>query len=281
MANVRGRGAEMTELAASEVHLSPRQRHSLAALGTETLTLWTELRAVGRLLGECCRAMPRLERSETVRQLYFLGNRSLPFVAVVLGFTGAILVTQASLQAQRVIGDLSLIGPVFLQLLVREFGPTLVGMMIAARYGAGVAAEIGVMVVTEQVDALRMAGTEPAAYLVAPRVVAGVAGAFALAVLGSLVAFAAGGLAAAKGFGVSRQAYLRLDLVGSADVIIGLVKSIAFGMAVPLVASSCGLRARGGAVGVGLATSRAVIGGSVLVLVLDILIGAAGHWLGG
>jgi phospholipid/cholesterol/gamma-HCH transport system permease protein len=250
-------------------------------LGRLLMGWWRWVKRILGLLGECLHAAPHLERSELTRQLYLLGNRSLPFVGFVLGFTGAILVIQASLQAQRVIGDLSLIGPAFLPLLIREFGPTIVAMMVAARYGAGVAAEIGAMVVTEQIDALRMAGEEPAPYLVAPRVFAGMAGMLALTVVGCAIAFAAGGLAAFHGFGVPRDSYYRLTLVHGSDLGIGVVKALVYGAAVPLVSSEAGLSARGGAAGVGRATTRAVILSSLAVLALDLTISAMAQlWTG-
>jgi len=254
---------------------------ALAVIGRGPLGFGRELARVARLGCAAVLALRRVEPREAVRQLFELGNRSLLFVAVVLGFTGAILVIQASLQAQRIIGDVSLVGPTFLQLLVREFGPTIVAMMVAARYGAGVAAELGAMQVTEQVDALRMAGEEPAAFLVAPRLLAGLVGTPALAVLGSLAAFAAGGLAAYHGFGVSRASYFRLTLVTAPDVVVGLCKALCCGFAIPLVASHAGLSARGGAAGVGRATTRAVIGASLAVLAVDLVVGSLAQlWLG-
>lgn len=256
-------------------------RGLLAAVGRGPLGLWRELASIVRLGLASLRSLPRLERPEAVRQLFELGNRSLVFVVVVLGFTGTILVIQASLQARRIIGDLSLVGPTFLQLLVREFGPTIVAMMIAARYGAGVAAELGAMQVTEQIDALRMAGEDPPAFLVAPRLVAGVIGTPALVIAGTAAAFAAGGLAAYHGFGVSHAAYYRLSMVAAADVVVGSIKALSFGLAIPLVASQAGLSARGGAAGVGRATTRAVIGASLAVLALDLVIGAAAQLLQG
>lgn len=259
---------------------SPALR-ALAVLGRGVVALARVARDLWQLLHACGRFVDRVEPGEVVRQTYGVANRSLVLIAVVMGFTGAILVIQASVQALRIIGDLTLIGPTFLQLLVREFGPTIVAMMVAARYGAGIAAEIGAMVVTEQIDALRMAGEEPAAYLVTPRIVAGIVGMLALSVFGSAIAFAAGGLAAFKGFGVARATYFRLDLVDGGDLAVGLVKAALFGLAVPLVSSHFGLAARGGAAGVGRATTRAVIGSSLAVLILDITIGAVAYVLAG
>lgn len=222
------------------------------------------------------RARP-VERRAVFRQAHELANRSIFFITVTMAFTGVILVVQAASQARSIIGDLSLIGSAFLQLLVTEFGPTITALMIAARYGAGVAAELGAMTITDQVDALRMTGAEPVAYLVAPRVWGGVIGMLPITVLGSVVAYLAGGLAMHYGYAVPWDAYFDTRLTGVADAVVGAVKTLAFGAAVPLVAARAGLQASGGAPGVGLATTRAVIGASVTLLALDLIIGLCGY----
>jgi len=251
-------------------------RNSVARLGRAALALWAVVRGNVRLLGAVARSGRELEWRPTIEQTYVLANRSILFITVIMGFTGAILVIQACVQAQRLVGDLSAIGPSYLQLLVREFGPTIVAMMVAARYGAGVAAELGAMAVTEQVDALRMAGAEPPGALVAPRVVAGIVGLVPLGVLGCLVAFVAGGVAASH-FGVGFATYVSMRMVQGRDVVVGVAKCLAFGVAVPLVASHAGLAAHGGARGVGRATRHAVIGSSLAVLALDFAVGAVAY----
>src|SRR5438067_379862 len=110
----------------------------------------------------------RRPQGEVVNQLFQVGNRSLVFVAVTLGFIGMVLVFQTCLQVNRITGDLSQVGAEFIKILVHEFGPSLTAMMLATRVGAGIAAEIGSMVVTEQVDALRMNNVDPIDYLIIP-----------------------------------------------------------------------------------------------------------------
>ena len=108
----------------------------------------------------------RLERARVVRQMYEIGNRSLFLLTVVLGFIGTILVLQAGLQTQRVIPDLTMLGATYLKLLVRDLAASIVALMLATRVGAGIAAELGSMVVTEQIDALKMCAADPLDYLV-------------------------------------------------------------------------------------------------------------------
>ena len=107
-------------------------------------------------------------KGEIGRQLYAVGNKSLVFIIVTLGFIGMVMTYEACLQLSRVTGDYSQIGANFIRLIVSDFGPTLTALMLATRVGAGIAAEIGSMKVTEQVDALRMSGVLPIDYLIVP-----------------------------------------------------------------------------------------------------------------
>lgn len=250
-------------------------------LGALVLAGLRELGATLRLAQQVLRRRHELELRLALEQAYLLGNRSALFVVVVLGFTGAIMVIQASAQAQRILGDLSAIGPAFLQLMVREFGPTITALMVAARYGAGVGAELGAMTITEQVDALRLTGASPEGYLVGPRIAGGMIAGLPIAVLGTAVAWVAGGVAAHQVFGMGWDTYVNFQLVDVGDVAVGCAKAIAYGAAIPLVASRAGLRAHGGAPGVGQATTRAVIWGSTWVLGLDLLVGVVAFGLEG
>ena len=137
--------------------------------------VWLRLREEARLLQRVATRtivgsfVGKRPPGEVTRQLFEVGNRSLLFICLTLGFIGMVLVFQTCLQVNRIVGDLSQVGGEFIRILVHEFGPTLTAMMLATRVGAGIAAEIGSMVVTEQVDALRMSNVGPAAYLGVPR----------------------------------------------------------------------------------------------------------------
>jgi phospholipid/cholesterol/gamma-HCH transport system permease protein len=210
-------------------------------------------------------------------QLYQIGNRSLLFVCVTLGFLGMVLVFQTCLQVNKITGDLSQIGSDWVRILIHEFGPTLTAMMLATRVGAGIAAEIGSMTVTEQVDALRMCGVDPVDYLVVPRFIAHIIMSIVISVFAVCVAMAVGTLTAQLSFHVNPRTFFILDKVQSGDVILGLMKCIAYGAAIPVVSSYCGLSARGGSQGVGAATTRAVIGSSFAVLLLDFILSGLGY----
>ncbi len=219
----------------------------------------------------------KLERTLLVRQLYHIGNRSLVFVAVTLAFLGMVLTFQTCLQVNKITGDLSQIGGDWVRILVHEFGPTLTAMMLSTRVGAGIAAELGSMTVTEQVDALRMCGVDPVDYLVVPRFVACIIMCVVITTFAVLVALAAGTLTASVAFHVNPRVFLDFDKVQSGDIILGLLKCMAYGAAIPVVSSYCGLGARGGSEGVGAATTRAVIGSSFAVLMLDFVLSGLGY----
>ena len=247
---------------------------AVIAGGRATAELWRVY--VGTIAGlvRGLRREHRTNRGELWRQMYSIGNRSIVFIAVTLGFIGMVMTYQACLQLGRVTGDYSQIGGQFLRLLISDFGPTLTALMLATRVGAGIAAEIGSMKVTEQIDALRMSGVLPIDHLIVPRFVASIVMTLMLSVLGSAVMYAAGGLTAQASFGVNPHTFFDMAFVRPRHLVLFLVKAATFGAAIPIVAGFCGLRARGSSEGVGWATTAAVIGGSFAVIVLDFVISA-------
>lgn len=218
---------------------------------------------------------------EIARQMYWIGNRSVLFIAVTLGFIGMVMTYEACLQLSRVTGDYSQIGSQYIRLIVSDFGPTLTALMLATRVGAGIAAELGSMKVTEQIDALRMSGVLPIDYLISPRFVASLVMTLVLAVLGGAIMYLAGGLTAHFSFNVNTHIFFDLGMLRGRHVGLLVTKSLAFGAAIPVVSGFCGLRARGSSEGVGWATTSAVIGSSFAVIVLDFIISAAALWLTG
>jgi phospholipid/cholesterol/gamma-HCH transport system permease protein len=216
---------------------------------------------------------------EIANQMYQIGNRSLVFVAVTLGALGMVMMYQTCLQVNRITGDLTQVGPEFLKVIVHDFGPTITAMMLATRVGAGIAAEIGSMKVTEQIDALRMSGVAPIHYLITPRVVASVVMTLCLTIFAICITWGAAGFTAYASFGVNPRTFFILDRVGWPDAIIGLSKAFSYGLAIPVIAGFCGLRARGSSEGVGWATTAAVIGGSFAVILLDFILSGLGYVL--
>jgi phospholipid/cholesterol/gamma-HCH transport system permease protein len=220
----------------------------------------------------------RRPKGEVVRQMYQVGNRSLLFVTVTIGFLGMVLVFQVCLQINKITGDMSQVGPEFIKGMVHAFVPSLTAMMLATRVGAGIAAEIGSMMVTEQVDALRMCGVDPIDYLVVPRFMASLFMTVVLSIYGTAVSILTGALMAYTSFHVNPNMFFAFDKVTTGDAVIGLTKCVVFGAAIPIVSGYCGLTTRGGSEGVGKATTRAVINSSLAVIVLDFVLSALGYY---
>jgi phospholipid/cholesterol/gamma-HCH transport system permease protein len=218
----------------------------------------------------------KAEKGAFVDQLYLQGNQSVFFLTVFMGFFGMILVFQAGMQALRIIPDLTMLGATFLQLLIRDLAASIGALMLATRVGAGIAAEIGSMVVTEQVDALRMCAADPIEYLVVPRFKAGIVATTAVVIWSAGIAWLSGMLTAWVFFGVLPRTFANIQMVGVGDLVVGLTKCVAYGAAIPVVSAQSGLSTFGGSEGVGWATTRAVVNSSLAVIILNFFISAAG-----
>jgi phospholipid/cholesterol/gamma-HCH transport system permease protein len=150
-------------------------------------------------------------------------------------------------------------------------------MMLATRVGTGMAAQIGSMVVTEQVDALRLSSAQPVDYLVVPRFIASTLMTVVLTIFAVLVSYLAGAATAMASFGLNPRTFFDMSMVSAFDINIGLIKSIAYGMAIPVVSCHAGLTVFGGSAGVGKATTRAVVNASLSVVILDFVISGFGY----
>src|SRR6185312_7926267 len=214
-----------------------------------------------------------------LQQMYEIGNRSVFFLTVVMGFIGMILVLQAGIQVKRILPELSLLCASYLELLIRDLAASIGALMLATRVGAGIAAEIGSMVVTEQIDALRMCAADPIDYLIKPRFLASIVMTTALGVWSAAIAMATGAVTAHVMFDISPVTFFNFSLVNAGDVILGLTKCVAYGAAIPVVSGHSGLSTYGGSEGVGWATTRAVVSSSLAVIVLDMLISGAGFFI--
>jgi phospholipid/cholesterol/gamma-HCH transport system permease protein len=215
------------------------------------------------------------EKGALARQMFEIGNKSVFFLSITMGFLGMILVYQAGLQSQRVVPDFTMLGATYLELLVRDFAASIGALMLATRVGAGIAAEIGSMVVTEQVDALRMCAADPIDFLIVPRFLASLVMTLVLVVWAGTVAFVSGAVTAHVAFGVSYGTFFNMHLVDAGDLTTGLFKCLAYGAAIPVVSGYCGLSTFGGSEGVGWATTRAVVNSSLVVIMMNAFISSA------
>jgi phospholipid/cholesterol/gamma-HCH transport system permease protein len=208
--------------------------------------------------------------ADMLQQADLIGVGSLPIVVLTGFFTGAVLALNSANTLQR-FGSLSLLGQLVSVGMVRELGPVLTGLMVAGRNSSGMASELGSMVVTEQIDAMRALGTDPTKKLITPRVVSTVFMLFFLTIISDLLGLLGGGAVAQGLLGMDSHQYWSTawQILTFQDVFMGLVKPLLFGFIISTVGCYYGISARGGTQGVGRATTQAVVASSVFILLVD------------
>lgn len=219
------------------------------------------------------------ERKIFIQQLEEVGVRSLPVVSLTAAFGGLVFGLQTYIGFHRYVGPGSEAfgGPVISLGLSKELIPILVGLMVSGRVGSAMAAEIGTMKITEQVDALFSLGADPIRYLVVPRILACFIMLPCLTLYGDLIGIAAGFFYNVFIMSVNRFIYLKNTLLYLElwDVVSGLIKSAVFGVVIALIGCWQGLRAEGGAEGVGRATTRTVVLSSISILIINFFLSKA------
>jgi phospholipid/cholesterol/gamma-HCH transport system permease protein len=217
---------------------------------------------------------PPLYFRDVLEQMDVIGVGSLPIILLTGFFIGGVMVQNTAAQFQR-FGSSNLTGEVVALALVRELGPVIAALLITGRNGSGIASEIGSMVVTEQVDAMRALGTDPVRKLVVPRVLATVIVLPLLTAVADLMGL----------IGASIVSYFQLQIgpiefwnesmqsLANGDLVQGIVKPLIFAIIISTIGCFYGLRTRGGTQGVGRATTSAVVAGSISIIVVDFFIG--------
>ncbi len=208
-----------------------------------------------------------------LEQCVVVGWNSIPLIAVTLGSLGMIVMLELDFQMDRLIHDIRFIPGVAGIMFFREFGAVVVAAMLAAKVGAGFTAEIGGMKTTDQIDALELMGVSPIHYLVVPRFLACVLMQVALSIIGLFCAFIMGHLASIQSFNYKYYLAMMNQFVNWPDFINLILKSLALGWVVPVVACYYGLKCRGGARGVGEATTKAVVTAILILIIIDFTIG--------
>lgn len=208
--------------------------------------------------------------ADTTQQADLIGWGSLLIVASSGFFIGGAVAQNSGSTLQR-FGSISLIGQLVSIGMVRELGPIITGLMVAGRNASGMASELGSMVVTEQIDAMRALGTDPMRKLVTPRVVSTVVMMFFLTIIADACGIAGGGIAARLFFGVDQHEYWSTawQILIYQDVMMGLTKPILFGFIIATIGCYYGMSTRGGTQGVGRATTQAVVVSSILIIAVD------------
>lgn len=241
-------------------------------------TILMALQAAGRLSLFMLESVSHIFRPPffpklVVRQFMDIGYYSLPVVGMTALFTGMVLALQSYTGFARFNAESAIAGVVVLS-VTRELAPVLAGLMVAGRVGASIAAEIGTMRVTEQIDALVTLSVNPFKYLIAPRVIAGTLMLPVLVLIGDIIGVYGGYIVSIHKLGFNPGSYLSQtwDILENMDVISGLVKAGAFGFIVSMMGCYHGFNSQRGAQGVGAATTNAVVSSSILILIFNYIL---------
>jgi phospholipid/cholesterol/gamma-HCH transport system permease protein len=254
----------------------PAGLRPFAVVGETTLTVLEVLGRFGTFFGIALQTLvtPPLKLQPLLDRMHFIGYKSLVIIVLTGAFTGMVLALQLYLTLTR-FGSEAFLGPAVALALIRELGPVLAALMVTGRAGSALTAEIGIMRITEQIDALTVMALNPFRYLVAPSILAGLLTFPLMTALFDVVGIGGGYLVAVELLGLSRgtyfgeiQTFVRLD-----DVMTGFWKSLSFGVLVTWVCTYKGFHVGHGAEGVARATTQAVVLASVLILVWDYFMG--------
>lgn len=240
----------------------------LIGIGKLLLLLYSVLKGIFR---------PPFEIKNTFRQMLEIGVNSLPVVLITAVFTGMVLALQSYTGFKR-FGAEGLVGSVVALSMTRELGPVLTALIVTGRAGAAMAAELGTMRVTEQIDALETLATNPVKYLVVPRFLSGLIMLPALVVITDIIGILGGYFVTVILLNASSRTYMRAtwDFLEFQDIYSGLVKAAFFGASFTLISCYKGFYTKGGAEGVGRATTGAVVYSSMTILISDYFLSA---WL--
>lgn len=219
--------------------------------------------------------VPPYRLKEVFRQIYFVANQSAFIVALCVSFAAMVTILEASFHMRLVIQNDNMVPGFAALLILRELGSVIAALLITSRVGAGLAAEVGTMQITEQIDALKMLSLDPIKFVVVPRFLACIFGGFLLSIVSNLVClFCAMAVSTIK-LGYTPGSFLTAmrAFVHFQDLIFAIVKGMVFGAVIPLFSCYHGFRCKAGAEGVGLATTNSVVSTSVAVIVLDFSMG--------
>ncbi|HRI46649.1 MAG: ABC transporter permease [Ignavibacteriaceae bacterium] len=241
-------------------------------LGSITINLFREIGQVSTLLYGIIKNLPKIPKNHklVLYQMEHIGVNSLPLVLIIAVFTGAVAAWQAAYQLKG-IAPLSFLGASTSRAIITELGPVLTGIVIAGRVGASIAAELGTMKVTEQIDALESMAISPVRYLAMPRFVAAVIMMPLIVIFANLIAVIGAYVVSDYFLGVSEAVFFQSvkRYFIFYDFLAGIIKTIFFGAVTSLLGCHIGLRTEGGAEGVGLATIRSFVLSAAMILILD------------
>jgi phospholipid/cholesterol/gamma-HCH transport system permease protein len=262
----------LNELTARPEESAYERRGFFTALGGAAIEFVQEAGAAGILFWRGLKALRGLPRSIPLlfEQMRRIGVQSLPLVIITSIFTGAVTAVQAAYQLREYIPDAYISSAIYKSVVI-ELGPVLTALVVGGRVSASIAAELGTMRVTEQVDAMEAMAIDPVRYLAMPRILGALIMLPVLTVFADALAIGGGFVVSKASLGVTTSTFIsgvRMFFF-QGDVYGGLIKAFVFGGIIALMGCLAGLRAKGGAVGVGQAATRAVVASCVLILVSD------------
>lgn len=216
---------------------------------------------------------PPFRWKETIQQFYFIANGSLFIVSFCVAFAAVVTILESSYHMKLVIQNDSMVPGFASMLILRELGAVVTALLLTSRVGAGIAAEVGTMTITEQIDALRMLGIEPVRYIVIPRLVACTMGAAVLTIIANILCLYCAAVVSetAMGFTMALFKTAMTRFISFSDLIYATIKGSVFGAVIPMISCYFGFKCQAGAEGVGRATTKSVVASSVAIIFLDFI----------
>lgn len=217
---------------------------------------------------------PPFRLKELFKQIHFIANGSVAIVVFCVSFAAMVTILESSFHMQMVIQNDSMVPGFAAMLILRELGAVVTALLLTSRVGAGIAAEVGSMAITEQIDALKMLGIDPIRFIVVPRLLASVISGIALTIIANMVCIYCAILISDAYLGFSPAMFMMAmnRFVDFKDLLFSGIKGGVFGAVIPLVSCYFGFRCKAGAEGVGLATTNSVVVSSVAIIFLDFIL---------
>lgn len=216
----------------------------------------------------------KLRIKDTTKQFYFVTNESLFIIVFCVCFAAMVTILESSFHMKLIIQNDSMVPGFASILILRELGAVVTALLLTSRVGAGIAAEVGTMKVTEQIEALKMLGIEPIKYLLIPRLIACIVGGFCLTIIANMICIFCSMIVSHYYLGFSFNMFVSAmnRFVEFKDLIFASIKGACFGAVIPLVSCHFGYHCKAGAEGVGDATTKSVVVASVLIIVIDFVL---------
>ena len=245
-------------------------------IGLKVIRVFRSVSEFLHLIFDMCVAMATtpFRWKDTFQQLYFVANQSVVILVFCVSFAAMVTMIEASFHMKLAIQNDALVPGFAALLILRELGAVLAALLLTSRVGAGIAAEVGTMTVTEQIDALRMLSIDPIRFLVVPRFVACTVGGVILSIVSNATCLYGAMVVSTQSLGYTAGSFLAATarFVSFRDLIFAMIKGGVFASVIPLVSCYHGFRCKAGAEGVGFATTSAVVTSSVMIIVLDFIL---------